>query len=88
MRIIYYRYHFLCIFQYAYFCVIWKDERKEKYNPCGLPITDADSHVYVSCDPLNLSLPLYCYFLRIVSLCLNSQGFFCLFVLNDFPSYI
>ena len=44
--------------------------------------------VYVSCDLLNLSLPLYCYFLRIVSLCLNSQGFFCLFVLNDFPSYI
>ena len=49
--------------------------KEEKYNPCGLPITDADSHVYVSCDPLNLSLPLYCYFLGIVSLCLNSQGF-------------
>ena len=49
---------------------------KEKYNPCGLPITDTDSRVYVSCDPLNLSLPLYCYFLGIVSLCLNSQGFF------------
>ena len=29
--------------------------------------------VYVSCDPLNLSLPLYCYFWGIVSLYLNSQ---------------
>ena len=59
---------------------------KEKYNPCGLPITDTDSRVYVSCDPLNLSLPLYCCFLGIVTLCLNSQGFF--WVLNDFPSCI
>ena len=42
--------------------------------------------VYVSCDPMNLSLPLYCYFWGIVSLCLNSQGKF--FVLNDFPSYV
>ena len=32
--------------------------------------------VYVSCDPLNLSLPLYCYFWGIVSLCLNPQGKF------------
>ena len=26
---------------------IWKEERKEKNNPCGLSITDTDSSVFV-----------------------------------------